>query len=148
MLDLNDTRPLGDEPLRYDLDLVVHRLRETAETWVPRLFPNGRRSGEEWRLANIRGDAPRKMGSCVIALRGAHAGDWIDFDCNQGGGPISAIEEATGLKGLALIAAAAEMAGVAPGAPARRAPLTPPPSKRDPALEIAHILSAAQPIAG
>ena len=148
MLDLNDTRPLGDEPLRYDLDLVVHRLRETAETWVPRLFPNGRRSGDEWRLANIRGDAPRKMGSCVIALRGAHAGDWIDFDGNQGGGPISAIEEATRLKGRALIAAAAEMAGVAPGAPARREPLTPPPSKRDPALEIAHILSAAQPIAG
>ncbi len=148
MLDLNDARPLGCEPSRYDLDLIVQRLRETAETWLPRLFPNGRRSGDEWRLANIRGDAPRKMGSCVIALRGAHAGDWIDFDGNQGGGPISAIEEATGLKGRALIAEAAEMAGVAPGAPARRAPPTPPPSKRDPALEIAHILSAAQPIAG
>ena len=148
MLDLNDARPLGCEPSRYDLDLIVQRLRETAETWLPRLFPNGRRTGDEWRLANIRGDAPRKMGSCVIALRGAHAGDWIDFDGNQGGGPISAIEEATGLKGRALIAEAAEMAGVAPGAPARRAPPTPPPSKRDPALEIAHILSAAQPIAG
>jgi putative DNA primase/helicase len=148
LLDLNDARPLGCEPSRYDLDLIVQRLRETAETWLPRLFPNGRRSGDEWRLANIRGDAPRKMGSCVIALRGAHAGDWIDFDGNQGGGPISAIEEATGLKGRALIAEAAEMAGVAPGAPARRAPPTPPPSKRDPALEIAHILSAAQPIAG
>ena len=104
-------KPLGDEPLRYDLDLIVQRLRETAETWVPRLFPNGRRSGDEWRLANIRGDAPRKMGSCVIALRGAHAGDWIDFDGNQGGGPISAIEEATGLRGRALIVQAAEMAG-------------------------------------
>lgn len=148
MLDFNEVKPLGDEPLRYDLDLVVHRLRETADTWVPRLFPNGRRSGDEWRLANIRGDAPRKMGSCVIALRGAHAGDWIDFDGNQGGGPISTIEEATGLNGRALIVEAAEMAGVAPGAPTRRAPPTPPPSKRDPALEIAHILSAAQPIAG
>ena len=148
MLDLNDALPPRPEAERYDLDLIVQRLRETAETWVPRLFPNGRRSGDEWRLANIRGDAPRKMGSCVIALRGAHAGDWIDFDGNQGGGPISAIEEATGLKGRALIVEAAEMAGVAPGAPARRAPLTPPPSKRDPALEIAHILSAAQPIAG
>jgi putative DNA primase/helicase len=148
LLDLNDTRPLGCEPPRYDLDLIVQRLRETAETWVPRLFPNGRRSGDEWRLANIRGVAPRKMGSCVITLRGAHAGDWIDFDGNQGGGPISAIEEATGLKGRALIAEAAEMAGVAPGAPARRAAPTPLPSKRDAALEISHILSAAQPIAG
>ncbi|MFN3644680.1 MAG: toprim domain-containing protein [Gemmobacter sp.] len=148
MLDLNDAKPLGGEPLRYDLDLVVARLRETAEVWVPRLFPRGRRSGDEWRLANIRGDAPRNTGSCVITLRGAHAGDWIDFDGNQGGGPISAIEEATGLDGRALIVEAAEIAGIAPGAPERRAPPTPPPLKRDPALEIAHILTGAQPITG
>lgn len=148
MLDLNDAKPLGGEPLRYDLDLVVARLRETAEIWVPRLFPRGRRSGDEWRLANIRGDAPRNTGSCVITLRGAHAGDWIDFDGNQGGGPISAIEEATGLDGRALIVAAAELAGIAPGAPERRAPPTPPPLKRDPALEIAHILAGAETITG
>jgi len=148
LLDLNDAKPLGGEPLRYDLDLVVARLRETAEIWVPRLFPRGRKAGDEWRLANIRGDAPRKMGSCVIALRGDHAGDWIDFDGNQGGGPISAIEEATRLDGRALIIEAAEMVGVAPGAPERRAPPIPPPLKRDPALEIAHILTAAEPIPG
>lgn len=148
MLDLNDAKPLGGEPLRYDLDLVVAHLRETAEVWVPRLFPRGRRSGDEWRLANIRGDAPRNTGSCVITLRGAHAGDWIDFDGNQGGGPISAIEEATGLDGRALIVEAAELAGIAPGAPERRAPPTPPPLKRDPALEIAHILTGAETITG
>ena len=148
MLDLNDAKPLGGESLRYDLDLVVARLRETAEIWVPRLFPRGRRSGDEWRLANIRGDAPRNTGSCVITLRGAHAGDWIDFDGNQGGGPISAIEEATGLDGRALIVEAAEIAGIAPGAPERRAPPTPPPLKRDPALEIAHILRGAETIMG
>lgn len=148
MLDLNDAKPLGGEPLRYDLDLVVARLRETAEIWVPRLFPRGRKSGDEWRLANIRGDAPRNTGSCVITLRGAHAGDWIDFDGNQGGGPISAIEEATGLDGRALIIEAAEIAGIAPGAPDRRAPPTPPPLKRDPALEIAHILTGAETITG
>ena len=148
MLDLNDAKPLGGEPLRYDLDVVVARLRETAEVWVPRLFPRGRRSGDEWRLANIRGDAPRNTGSCVITLRGAHAGDWIDFDGNQGGGPISAIEEATGLDGRALIAEAAEIAGIAPGAPERRPPPTPPPLKRDPALEITHILTGAETITG
>lgn len=148
MLDLNDVRPLGGELLRYDLDLVVARLRETAETWVPRLFPRGRKAGDEWRLANIRGDTPRNTGSCVITLRGTHAGDWIDFDGKQGGGPISAIKEATGLDGRALIIEAAEMAGVAPGAPERRAPPTPPPVKRDAAHEIGHILSGAQPIPG
>ena len=146
MLDLNDAKPLAGEPLRYDLDLVVARLRETAEVWVPRLFPRGRKSGDEWRLANIRGDAPRNTGSCVIALRGPNAGDWIDFDGNQGGGPISAIEEATGLDGRTLIVAAAEIAGIAPGAPERRLPATPPPVKRDPAREIAHILTGAEPI--
>jgi hypothetical protein len=148
LLDLNDARPLGGDATRYDLDLIVLRLRETAETWVPRLFPNGRRSGDEWRLANIRGDAPRNMGSCVITLRGPHAGDWIDFDGNHGGGPISTIEEATGLDGRALIIGAAEIAGVAPGAPERRAPAAPPAPKRDPALEIAHILSGSGPISG
>ena len=86
MLDLNDTLPPATEAPRYDLDLIVERLRETAAHWVPDLFPRGRRSGDEWRLANIRGDAPRNTGSCVITLRGPHAGDWIDFDGNQGGG--------------------------------------------------------------
>ena len=95
MLDLNDALPPATEAPRYDLDLIVERLRETAQHWVPDLFPRGRRSGDEWRLANIRGDAPRNTGSCVITLRGPHAGDWIDFDGNEGGGPISAIEAAT-----------------------------------------------------
>lgn len=148
VIDLNDVRQLHYRSDRYDLDLIVQRLRETAEDWVPRLFPNGRRSGDEWRLANIRGDAPRKMGSCVITLRGPHAGDWIDFDGNQGGGPISAIEEVTGLNGRALIIEAAEIAGVAPGAPERRAPQVPLPAKRDPAHEIERLINGAVPLAG
>ena len=123
MFDFNDVQPLrAERPVRHDLDLIVRRLRDTAESWVPRLFPNGRRVGDEWRLANIRGDAPRKNGSCVISLKGPHAGDWHEFDGEQGGGPISAIEQATGLDGAALIVEAAEIAGVAPGAPERRAP--------------------------
>ena len=75
VIDLNDVLPLHSQQDRYDLDLIVQRLRDTADDWVPRLFPRGRRSGDEWRLANIHGDAPRKMGSCVITLRGPHAGD-------------------------------------------------------------------------
>ena len=70
--------------------------------------------GDELRLANIRGDKPRKQGSCVIALEGERAGDWIDFDDNQGGGPLSTLEHATGLTGRALIEYAAELAGSAP----------------------------------
>ncbi|OYW53872.1 MAG: ATPase [Hyphomicrobium sp. 32-62-53] len=152
VIDFNDVEPARlQRPAHYDIDLIVRRLRETAEIWVPRLFPNGRRHGDEWRLANIRGDAPRKNGSCVISLKGPHAGDWHEFDGEQGGGPISAIQQATDLDGAALIRAAAEIAGVVQGAPQRRAPAAsavPPPSKRDAASEIAHILSGAAPIAG
>ena len=146
VIDLNDVAPAHVQPARYDLDLIVQRLRETAESWVPRLFPNGKRVGDEWRLANIRGDAPRNTGSCVIALRGPHAGDWIDFDGNAGGGPISAIEEGTGLSGRDLIVEAAERAGVQPGAPARQMPAAKPAPKRDASQDIAHILARAVPI--
>ena len=48
--------------------------------WVPRYFPEWPSVGDEWRLANIQGAPPRKNGSCVIALKGEHAGDWHDFD--------------------------------------------------------------------
>src|SRR6056297_2278621 len=132
VIDFNDIAPAHAQPVRYDLDLIVQRLRETAENWVPRLFPNGKRVGDEWRLANIRGDAPRNTGSCVIALRGPHAGDWIDFDGNEGGGPISTLEAGTGLTGRDLIVHAADMAGVQPGAPERQAPVVTPAPKRDP----------------
>ena len=80
---------------------------------MPRHFPNGRRNGDEWRLANIGGDTPRKNGSCVITLRGEHAGDWIDFDTGEGGGPLSTLDHATGLTGRALFDYAAELAGTA-----------------------------------
>lgn len=149
MLDLNDARPLMVAAPRFDMDMIVRRLRDTAESWVPRLFPNGRRAGDEWRLANIQGDAPRKSGSCVISLKGPHAGDWHEFDGDQGGGPVNTISQASGLDGAALIMEAAEIAGVAPGAPERRAPpAAPPVAKRDAAQEIAHIMSGALPIAG
>ena len=71
MIDFNDTAAL--RPDRIDLDAVVARLRDDAGTWVPRLFPSGRREEDVWRLANIRGDAPRKQGSCVITLKGERA---------------------------------------------------------------------------
>jgi putative DNA primase/helicase len=149
VFDFNDVQPLrSSRAPQYDLDLVVRRLRDTAEGWVPSLFPNGRRVGDEWRLANIQGAEPRRTGSCIIGLKGPHAGDWHDFDGDQGGGPINTIARATGLDGSALIAEAAEIAGVIPGAPEWRAPSVPLPPKRDAVQEIAHIRESAQPIAG
>jgi len=148
LIDLNGATYPSAPRVRYDLDAIVARLRATAESWVPQHFPNGRRVADEWRLANIRGDAPRKSGSCVFTLKGEHAGDWHDFDGGQGGGPLSALEEAEGLTNRDLFAYAAELAGWSAGAPARREPV-PAAAKpeRDPSREIAFILDHGRPIA-
>ena len=117
MIDLND---IAAAPVRYDLDAIVQRLHDTAHAWVPGLFPNGRRAGNEWRLANIHGDPPRSNGSCVIALTGEHAGDWHDFDGDQGGGPLSTLGNGTRLSGRDLYAHAAGMVGWSGAPPARQ----------------------------
>jgi len=147
LIDLNGATYPSAPRVRYDLDAIVARLRATAESWVPQHFPNGRRVADEWRLANIRGDAPRKSGSCVFTLKGEHAGDWHDFDGGQGGGPLSALEEAEGLTNRDLFAYAAELVGWSAGAPARREPATAAAKpERDPSREIAFILDHARPI--
>ncbi|HET6377013.1 MAG TPA: phage/plasmid primase, P4 family [Methylocella sp.] len=107
-LDFNE---IESQPVNYDLDEIIRRLRDSAPIWVPQHFPNGRREGDEWRLANIKGDTPRKNGSCVIALKGQRAGDWYDHDTGQGGDPLSALEEKTLLTGRDLFAYAAALAG-------------------------------------
>ena len=42
VIDLNDVAPIRAERPRFDVDLIVARLRDTAETWVPRLAPSKR----------------------------------------------------------------------------------------------------------
>lgn len=154
-IDLNTAGPQLIAPIRVDLDELSDALRRTAYRWAPRLFPNGRIVDGVLRLANIRGDAPRKTGSCIIHLKGPHAGDWFEFDGNVGGGPLSTIAEATGLEGQALIAFAAELAGLTLDGPlARRS--TGPSERAEPfratpeasEREIAFILSRAAPLAG
>lgn len=149
MIDLNDVRPLGSGHERYDLDEIVRRLRETAGHWVPRYFPNGRRLGDEWRLANIRGDAPRKTGSCVIALKGERAGDWIEFDGNEGGGVLDTLAHGSGLRGRALIEHAAEIVRCLPvSTHATSHPQSAEAKADQTRREIAFILSRCAPLAG
>jgi len=144
VLDLNDVQParLGE---RFDLDAIVARLRDCAAIWVPRYFPNGRRVADDWRLANINGAPPRKMGSCVIALKGERAGDWHDFDGDDGGGPLSTLGHGSGLSGYELLVLAATEAGQQSepvrGKPARQA-------SEDVTREMARILADAVPVAG
>ena len=110
MLDFNGIEPARPFEL-FDLDAIVDALRRDAKAWVPQHFPKGRREGNVWRLANIQGTPPRKQGSCVISLEGPNAGDWIDFDGSGSGGPLSALEEATGFKFRELYAYAAALVG-------------------------------------
>jgi hypothetical protein len=150
LIDLNGVRPIGLSQVHYDLDAVVACLRTTATSWVLSHFRNGKRMGDELRLANIRGDKPRKQGSCVIALEGERAGDWIDFDDNQGGGPLSTLEHATGLTGRALIEYAADLAGSAPvnGASHPIAEALKEQRAENIAREIELILGRAEPLGG
>ena len=145
MIDLND---IAAAPVRYDLDAIVQRLRDTAHAWVPGMFPNGRRAGNEWRLANIHGDPPRNNGSCVIALTGEHAGNWHDFDGDQGGGPLSTLSHGTRLADRALYAHAADMTGWSGTAPPRQEPVAPARAPRDATNDIAFIRTHAMPIVG
>lgn len=145
MIDLNDA---GAGPARYDLEAISARLRDTAHAWVPGLFPNGRRQGDEWRLANIHGAPPRRSGSCVIMLRGEHAGDWHDFDGGEGGGPLSTLAHGTGLADRALFAHAAGMTGWTGEGPPRQEPPPAPRPERDATREIAFIREHALPVEG
>jgi hypothetical protein len=145
LIDLND---VAAAPVRYDLDAIVQRLRDTAHAWVPGMFPNGRRTGNEWRLANIHGDPPRNNGSCVITLTGEHAGSWHDFDGDQGGGPLSTLGNGTRLSGRDLYAHAADMVGWSGTPPARQEPSPPPKAERDTGHEIRFILDHAVALAG
>lgn len=148
MIDLNDAVSPREIQPRYDLDDIVRRLRDSASAWVPQRFPNGRREGDEWRLANIRGGAPRKNGSCVIALKGEHAGDWYDHDGGEGGGPLSTLEHATGLAGRDLFEHAAQLAGWSPASPARQVPPPQPPREKESKREIEIILARTTALPG
>jgi putative DNA primase/helicase len=146
MLDFNGVEPARPFE-RFDLDAIIARLRDTAEAWVPRYFPNGRRVGDDWRLANINGAPPRKNGSCVIALKGERAGDWHDFDGDHGGGPLTTLGHGAGLSGHELLVLAATEVGQE-AVTSRARTKGSRQSSEDVEREIARILAKAVPIAG
>ena len=147
MIDLNDTGPQRPE---YDADELSDKLRDRAGEWVPRLFPRGRISNDrsELRLANIDGAPPKKTGSCVITLKGDKAGSWIDFSTDDGGGPLSTLQHATGLRGAELFERAAEIVGTAKLRVLNGSGLNGSTGKKDHKHEIAFILGDCVPLAG
>jgi putative DNA primase/helicase len=80
---------------RVDLGALEARLRDYADQWVPKEFPQGWRSdsGDEWVVGDISGKRASGNGSCRIKLRGYHAGDHYDFGIGRGGQVFSTIKE-------------------------------------------------------
>lgn len=142
MIDLND---VWLPPARLDLDDIRDRLAATAPDWLPGLFPHGRLSQDRrtLRCADLSGRAPRKEGSCILHLTGAHAGWGFDHATGESAGPIDLIHHATGLSERDLFEEAARLARLDLPAPVR-----PPIPKPTHDLEIARILGGVQPLAG
>lgn len=142
MIDLND---VWQAPARHDLDEIRERLAATAADWLPGLFPHARWSQDRrtLRCADLSGRAPRKEGSCILHLAGAHAGWGFDHATGESAGPIDLIHHATGLSDRDLFEEAARLARLDLPAPQRAA--TPKPTHD---LEVARIIGSAQPLAG
>ncbi|GGF29063.1 hypothetical protein GCM10011611_38920 [Aliidongia dinghuensis] len=119
--DFNEAQKQGDFAAEYNLDDIRDALRATAMSWVPDLFPNGRRVEDEWVLGGIDGRAAAKDGSCKINLRGRFAGSWREWDDDTRGGPIDTVRQGTGLDGRELYAKCAELAGSRGPEPQRHA---------------------------
>jgi len=124
MIDLSVTRPQPPEddytpPALFDIKELKRQLSERASTWVPEHFPHGRISADrsEWRTANTHGDAPRGEGSCVLELKGEHAGCIRDWSTDEHGDQLYALECSTGLTGRALFEYAAGLVGATPAKP-------------------------------
>jgi hypothetical protein len=102
----------GQPQPQINLQELNDALAATADRWVPELFRQGRinRATGALHVADISGRPPRKTGSCVIQLKGDHAGAWWDFSENRGGEAVSTLKEFWGIDGAELLKRAAELA--------------------------------------
>ena len=103
MIDLNDA-PAQVESLPWERAKAM--LLGSAQSWVPIVFPNGRRGENgDWRLADVSGRAPRKQGSLCINMASREAGKFaFEFDPagQRGYDPIGLIGAHFRLEGSAL----------------------------------------------
>ena len=61
---------------------ISRLLAQRAEDVAKYLFPNGKRSSNEWRIGSISGEAGQSL---AIHLTGEKAGVWCDFEKGDGG---------------------------------------------------------------
>lgn len=72
---------------------VARMLAARATALATELLPAGRRDGQEWRVANLAGDRPRKSGSLSVRLAGEKAGVWADFTTGESGDALDLVAE-------------------------------------------------------
>lgn len=61
---------------------ISSRLAQRAEEFARFLFPNGKKSGNEWCVGSLSGEAGKSL---KIHLKGTKAGVWADFEAGIGG---------------------------------------------------------------
>ena len=61
---------------------LSERLSQKAEDFARFLFPQGKKSGNEWCVGNLQGESGTSL---KINIRGAKAGVWCDFATGQSG---------------------------------------------------------------
>lgn len=80
-----------------DITEIKSRLNDRVEDVCRTLLPNGRRSGAEWRVGSVGGEAGSSLG---VHLVGSKSGVWADFANGSSGDLIDLIAAVKGL-GLA-----------------------------------------------
>lgn len=67
-------------------NVISKKLSEQAENVARLLLPNGKRSGNEWRIGSIDGETGESLG---VHLEGQKAGVWSDFATGESGDLLS-----------------------------------------------------------
>ncbi len=65
-----------------DARQISEMLARRAEDVARMLFPNGRKSGQEWRVGSVNGEEGQSLG---VHLNGRKAGVWADFASGESG---------------------------------------------------------------
>lgn len=77
-------------PQRLSADDIAAMLADRAAELVPAWFPEGSRSGGEWRVGGLSGEAGESL---AIALKGPQAGQWFDHATQEKGAMLKLLRE-------------------------------------------------------
>src|SRR5262245_18798766 len=99
-----------------DAKQISEMLSRRAEDVARLLYPNGKKSGQEWRVGSVDGEEGQSLG---IHLSGRKAGVWCDFASGEAGDLLDLYRAAKGVDVVTALDWARDYLGVA------REPVTP-----------------------